>query len=155
MPLLRSHCRRRDSLSRAPASAKPAASALRVCRQQSPFAYPGWTSREQREAGREAVEEVAAPDRSDLSGAERSREWDRAEQVLHHAGVVVGHGEEVTAAPVACEQQCRLGVPPREHLPEILVGGPRVTDVELHGLTHRDLLADGQRARALVGTEQV
>src|SRR5438477_1290416 len=103
MPLLRAFCRRHE-LRLCSSVGKAAASALRVCRQQSPFAYPGWTSREQREAGREAVEEVAAPDRSDLSGAERSREWDRAEQVLHHAGVVVGDGEEVTAAPVACEQ---------------------------------------------------
>ena len=80
---------------------------------------------------------------------------DRAEQVLHHAGVVVGHGEEVAATPVAGEQQRRLGVDPGQHLPEILVGGAGVPDVELHGLAHRDLLADRQRARALLGTEQV
>src|SRR2546423_7516356 len=131
----------------APALGKAAASALRVCRQQSPFAYPGWMSCEQREAGREAVEEVAASDRSDLPGAERSGKWDRAEQVLHHAGVVVGDGEEVTATPVAREQQRGLGVHPGEHLPEILVGGARVPDVELHGLAHRDLLAARPRAR--------
>ena len=101
------------------------------------------------------MEEVAAPDRSDLPGAERSREWDRAEQVLHHAGVVVGDGEEVTATSVAREQQRGLGVDPGKHLPEILVGGAGVPDVELHGLSHRDLLADRQRALALVGTEQV
>src|SRR4249919_1449099 len=101
------------------------------------------------------MEEVAAPDRSDLAGAERSREWDRAEQVLHHAGVVVGDAEEVAATSVAGEQQGSVGVDPGEHLPEILVGGARVPDVELHGLTDPDLLADRERARALVGAEQV
>src|SRR5690242_15344027 len=164
MPLLGLHCRRRElrlcSGGRQSRRLRPSLSPSRaptfsVCRRQSPFTYPAWTSREQGEAGREAVEEVAASDRSDLPGAERSRQRDRPQQVLHHARVVIGNGEEVTATPVAREQQRGLRVHAGEHLPEILVGGARVPDVELHGLAHRNLLADRQRARALVGTEQV
>src|SRR2546422_2831266 len=66
---------------------------------------------------------IRRPPRSTLFPYTTLFRSDRAEQVLHHAGVVVGDGEEVTAAPVAREQQCGLGVHPGEHLPEILVGG--------------------------------
>ena len=44
---------------------------------------------------------------------------------------------------------------PGEQLPEVLVGRVGVADVELHGLADADLLADRERARALVGAEQV
>src|SRR4029453_13047454 len=143
-----------------PASAQPVPPScpsfdVSVCRQPYAFAYPGWTSREQREAGGEAVQEIAAADRSDLARTERSRQRDRPQQVLHHSGVVVGDGEEVAATSVAREQEGGVGVDPREHLPEILVRGARVPDVELNGLDDRHLLPDRQGARALVGAEQV
>ena len=51
------------------------------------------------------------------------------------AGVVVGHAEEVRAAPVAREEQrARRPSTPGEQRAQVLVGGGRVADVELHGL---------------------
>src|SRR5262249_59607431 len=92
----------------------------RVCRRASALAYPSLTSREQREAGGETVEEVPTPDGPDLAGAERSRQGDRPQQPLDHAGVVVGNGEEMPAPAVAGEQQGGVGVDAPQHLAQVL-----------------------------------
>ena len=49
---------------------------------------------EHREAGGEAVEEVAAADRPDLAGAERAGGRERPEELVDDPGVVVGDAEQ-------------------------------------------------------------
>ena len=94
-------------------------------------------------------------DRPDLAGAERARDRERPEQLVDHAGVVVGHAEEPAAAAVAREEQRGLGLDAAEQLAQVLVGGRRVADVELHRLADGDVVADDDRARGLVAAEHV
>src|SRR5680860_540691 len=98
---------------------------------------------EQREAGGEAVEEVASSDRTDLAGTEAPGQWNRAQHLLHQPGVVVGAAEQVAAPPVAREQQGSVGVDTGKELAEILVGSAGVAHMELDGLTDRHGVAHG------------
>src|SRR5256885_2257106 len=64
---------------------------------------PSVSGGEQSEAGCEAVEEVAGPDRPQFPGAEAPRQGEGAEELVDDAGVVVGLAEEPLAPPVAGE----------------------------------------------------
>src|SRR5262249_35129917 len=94
------------------------------------------------DAGREAVQEIAVPDRSDLTRAERAGERHRAQHVLYERRVVVGRGEELAAPAVAREQQRRVAALVGEQLAQVVVGGLRVTYLELHGRPDVDAVAD-------------
>ena len=74
---------------------------------------------------------------------------DRAEQLGDDAGVVVGHAEEVLAAPVAREhQRGRRPCSPAEQRAEVLVGRGGVAHVELHRLPDLDPIADRDARRS-------
>src|SRR5581483_10971036 len=92
----------------------------------------GVSGGEQRQAGGEAVEEVAGPDRAELTGAEAPGDGQRAEQLVDEAGVVVGLAEEPLPPPVAGEEQGGVGLRRGEQVAEVLVGRAGVADLELH-----------------------
>src|SRR5919108_5413853 len=72
--------------------------------QALPRGYPMWSGPhtpppsvsggEQGEAGSESVEEVAGSDRAQFTGTEAPRQGERAEELVDHAGVVIGLAEE-------------------------------------------------------------
>src|SRR5260370_1022682 len=72
---------------------------------------------EQRDADREAVNEVRAADRADLALGEEAGQRDRPHLTAQRPGVVVRGGDQPAAAPVAAEQQTRRRPPVvRRHL---------------------------------------
>src|SRR5438552_288643 len=122
---------------------------VRVPRPRPP--YPGSAgdrshrrlAAEQRDRGREAVEEVAAADRTELAGSEETGDLRAVERLGEDAGVVVGLVEEVPAPPVAREQQGGVRLPSGEEQAEVLVGGGAVAHLELDGGADLDQRVDG------------
>src|SRR5581483_11639807 len=110
----------------------------------------GGTGGAQRQAGGDAVEEVAGPDRAELAGAEAPGHRQRAEQLVDEAGVVVGLAEEPLPPPVAGEEQGGVGFGRGEEVAQVLVGRAGVADLELHRPPDGDHVADGDGAAALV-----
>src|SRR5436190_12117074 len=105
------------------------------------------------------MQEVAPADRADLAGAEEARRG-RAQGVLEGRGIVVGYVEHVRAAAIAGEEQRPGGATGAERLrlaaqglAEILVGGGRIPDLKPHGLPDAHRLADRDRARLAVRTD--
>src|SRR6266508_2436904 len=112
---------------------------------------------EDRHAGGEGVEEVAAADRAELALGEEPGHGRLAGGRGDADGVVVGLAEEVAAAPVAGEQQHPPRLPAghrRQQQLEVLVRGGRVADVELQRLADLDAVGDRDRAGLRVGPDQ-
>src|SRR5581483_1913810 len=74
---------------------------------------------EEGEAGGEAVQEVPLPHRAQFPGAEAPRQGERAEERLHHRGVVVGLAEEALPPPVAGEEQGGVGLGRGEQIAQV------------------------------------
>src|SRR5256885_10829310 len=93
-------------------------------------------------------------DRPDLAVAEQARQRQRAEQLAYRPCVVVRRAEEPRAPPVTGEQKRRRGSAgkPMEHVPQLLVGGAGVADLELQRLTDAWLSRDGDRPARRVDT---
>src|SRR5581483_341642 len=112
------------------------------------------TLEEQRDRGREAVEERAPADGADLAAAEEPGDRVRADRTRDGERIVVRLREHVRAAPVAGERERAGGAaaaePGVEALAEILVGAGGVAAVEAKRLADAHLLADGETARRLV-----
>src|SRR5207253_650190 len=83
-------------------------------------------SAEDGDAGREAVQEIPAADRPDLTGAEGPGHRHLAEQLRDHTGVVVRPAEEPRAAAVAGEHQRAGARDAGQEAAQVLVGGIRV-----------------------------
>src|SRR5258706_12644562 len=99
----------------------------------------GGAAAQQRGARGVAVQEVLAPHRADLAGAEQARRRHRAAQrLLEDLDVAVGPAVEPAPAAVAREQQRRLGARVealrREQQLEVLARGHRVAHGEPHPL---------------------
>src|SRR6266852_3462622 len=79
---------------------------------------PEMTSSEQREAGREPVQEVSTAHRADLARTERARQRDRPEQRLDQPSVVVRDAEQMAAPSVAREEERGVGGGAGQQLPQ-------------------------------------
>src|SRR5580698_6503725 len=97
--------------------------------------------------GREAVQEVLAPDRPELAGTEKARCRYFTEELGHQPGVVIGGGKKARAPGVARKQQRRRWSPAGQNndlalqgFPQVFVSRLGVADVELYGLAHVDLV---------------
>jgi len=103
------------------------------------------------------VQVVAAADRADLTGREEPGDAVDGELLGQHRRIVLGSVEHQPAAAVAGEQQGALDRDEVARGPEalraaaqVVVGRPCVADLELHGATDRDEVADDQTVPLLV-----
>lgn len=104
---------------------------------------------EQSDAGREPMQEVLGAHRSDLTLSEKSGDRNWPQRPLSYRDIVVGLAEQVRAAAIAGEQQSRrwgwclmTGLFQQEL--QITVSGPGIAQMELHGLTWPEIIADDQ-----------
>ena len=79
------------------------------------------------------MEEVAAADGSQLAGAEHAGGGASGDHRVEHLGVVVGLAEQADTPAVAGEEQGPIGPAAGQQLAQVLVGGRRVTHLELEG----------------------
>src|SRR5437764_2444171 len=110
---------------------------------------------EQGDRGREAVEEVSTTHGTELACGEETGHGNLAHRLGQGAGVVVGAAEQPRAATVAGEHQGRIGVTPVQHAPQVLVGGDRVTEMELDRRAQLDDVVHGDGAGSPIGTDHV
>src|SRR5208283_2939771 len=101
---------------------------------------------EENDAGRVAMDEVLAADRTDFAHGEEAGDGYRPIDLVDHAHVVIGLVEEPRAAAVACEEQrpdrpsCWFAS--LEQTAQIFIGGFGVADMELDGLANTDHVRD-------------
>src|SRR3954451_18750460 len=108
---------------------------------------------EQEDGSREAVQEAALADGTDLAGAEHAGSGTAFDVGVDDLCVVIRSTEEVGAAAVAGEHERALSLAPGHQLAQIVIGGRGVAHLELHRRADIDLVADRDRADVAVTAE--
>lgn len=107
------------------------------------------------------MQEISPAHRADLALGEKPCQRHVAEAFLHHGTVMVWSSEEAFPAPATAEQETAKGgmaMPPpirSQQEMKIVARGFRVSYMELHRLPFLNRVADGERAGALVGPDQI
>ena len=108
------------------------------------------------------MQKILFADRADFAVAEKARESERTEPLLHELGIVIRAAEQMlpaaiatTQAPAVNRRTANLGFGPREQRIHVLGRGVGITPLELHGLSRSRQGADGQHAGMGVAAQQV
>ena len=114
----------------------------------------------ERDAGGEAVQAVAASDRTDLPLRKEAGSRNRSDGVLQAAGIVAGLGEQPCAPAIAAEDEgahgrCAAVLLPGQKERQIVVRALRVTDMELDRLARADQISHRDHAGVRVGAYDV
>ena len=117
--------------------------------------------REDDHTGRVAVQEIASPDRTNLSLREKSSRRERPEAFLHDSTIVMGLAKESLSTPATTEQEgsewgapvCR-SIRSQEKV-QVVACRLRIAEVELHGLAFLNDVSDGDGSDLLIRSDKI
>ena len=108
-----------------------------------------------------AVQEVAPPDRTDLTLGKESRCRDGAEPLLHDPAIVMGLAEESLSTPATAEQEgsergtlVRRSIRSQKKM-QVVACRLRIAKVELHGLAFLNDVSDRDGSGLLIRSDEV
>lgn len=112
-------------------------------------------------AGRVAVQEIAPPDRTDLSLREKSSRGERPEALLHDSTIVMGLAKEALSTPATTEQEGSkrrilvLRAIRSQEKVQVVAGRFGIAEMELHGLAFLNDVSDGDSPGLLIRSNEV
>lgn len=117
--------------------------------------------RENDHAGRVAVQEIAPPDRTNLSLREKSSRRERSEALLHDTTIVMGLAKESLSTPATTEQEgskrgilVLRSIRSQEKV-QVIAGRFCIAEMELHSLAFLNDISDGDSPGLLIRSDEV
>ena len=112
-------------------------------------------------AGRVAMQEIAPPDRTDLSLREESSRGERPETLLHDSTIVMGLAKEALSTPATTEQEgskrrvlVLRAIRSQENV-QVVAGRFGIAEMKLHSLPFLNDVSDGDSPSLLIRTDEV
>ena len=117
--------------------------------------------REDDYTGRVAVQEIASPDRTNLSLREKTSRRKRPEALLHDATIVMGLAKEALSTPATTEQEgsergilVLRSIRSQEKV-QVVAGRFCIAEMKLHGLAFLNDISDSDSPGLLICSDEV
>ena len=107
------------------------------------------------------MQEIAPPDRTDLTLGKKSRRRDGAKPLLHHAAIVMGGAKQSLSASATAEQErsewamCMLRPIRSQAEVQVVTCRLRVAKMKLHRLTFLDHVSDRNGSGLLIRSYEI
>ena len=117
--------------------------------------------REDDHAGRVAVQEIASPDRTNLTLREKTSRRERPEALLHDATIVMGLAKEALSTPATTEQEgsergilVLRSIRSQEKV-QVVAGRFCIAEMKLYGLAFLNDISDSDSPGLLICSDEV
>ena len=117
--------------------------------------------REDDHTGRVAVQEIASPDRANLSLREKTSRRERPEALLHNSTIVMGLAKEALSTPATTEQEgsergilVLRSIRSQEKV-QVVAGRFCIAEMELHGLAFLNDVSDSDGPGLLIRSDEI